>query len=107
MAGEMSWKDIQPHGDWYADAQRLRFAALDLMRKTKHVIKLQKVSPFDQYQGPYAKLSFGKLWLMNEEMFSGSFFYECTSLGIEIAGSTRQIADKFNEVMAAKIARTA
>lgn len=91
MAGEMSTRDIEKGGEHYEWSQHIKFAALRLMRLTKKQIKLEKMRPFDVYQGPYACLNYGRLWSGETQ---NTFFYE--GLGISVSGSIRTISNAIN-----------
>ena len=64
--GEMEKSEIEQGGDWYGARQ-------DLERVCKESGMQCKVVPFDQYQGPFAKLkNGGKLWVTDVD----EYFYE-------------------------------
>ena len=94
MTGEMSKFDISKDGEHYEWAQAIKFAALRLMRMTHKRIKLWKVCPYDEYQGPYAQMTSGSLWGTEH---SKIFYYDGA---VEVQGTLREIADAIN---AAKI----
>ena len=65
--GEMGMHDIQPGGEYYEWAQEIEKAAKEIQKLTKNGIRFQEMRPFDNYQGPYARMSPGKLWSAEEE----------------------------------------
>ena len=73
MTGEMGWIDIEEGGEHYGWAQELRRAAQQIARKSRWAVKFMEVRPFDEYQGPYAVMSDGKLWSGEDD---GEFYWE-------------------------------
>lgn len=72
--GEMEQSEIEKGGEWYQ-------ARLDLETICKEAGMDCKVYPFDQHQGPYAKLkNGGKLWIADYDVF----FYEGPKGPIEL-----------------------
>jgi len=68
--GEMGDWEIEKGGDWY----NVRLEFEDICKKAG--LKC-KVRPFDQYQGPYAKVEpYGKLWLAGTEGPEPEFYFE-------------------------------
>jgi hypothetical protein len=62
-AGEMEQSEIEKGGEWYG-------AREDLEKICKESGMGCKVMPFDQYQGPFAKLkNGGKLWIKDADVF--------------------------------------
>jgi hypothetical protein len=62
--GEMEQSEIEKGGEWYAARQ-------DLERICKEAGMGCEVKPFDQYQGPFAKLkNGGKLWISGSDQYS-------------------------------------
>lgn len=71
--GEMSRGDIQPGGEYYSWAQQIEKAAREIQRLSKGRVKFLEMRPFDVYQGPYARMSEGKLWSGER---NGQFVYD-------------------------------
>jgi len=113
MTGEMGWSDIEPGGEWHGTAQGLRRAAIEIGRRTRWALKFEDVRPFDQYQGPYARLrGFGgciRLWV--EEWYStygGGLDVPNSRFTLEICwhksefatGTPSEIAERVREIVA-------
>jgi len=88
--GEMSMEDIRSGGEYYEWAKRIERAARQLQRVTNGKVVFNEMRPFDVYQGPYARMSPGKLWSGSEE---GSFYYE--SMGEDFSGEIHEIAQAY------------
>ena len=86
MAGEMSQYDTEPGGDWYEDAQQLRRAAMSICRRLRWRVRLNGVHPFDQYQGPFAQMTNGRLWFTE---YPGIYYHA----GIDETGTVEELAN--------------
>lgn len=76
-AGEMSENDIAPGGDWFETRQELEELCQEAGLKCQ-------VRPFDQYQGPFAKMKYGKVWLGDSE---DHFFLDFEVNWMNLSGS--------------------